>query len=116
MNVHAGPGQVAPDDEFKAGIHLQAHARVYLHVTMFRHIPFGKQVQLASQQGLVIGWQNARLGGELPGDQGVYSLQIHALTGAGVGRVNRAHHGSVAQVSQKHKAAADMPIQHLRYV
>ena len=82
-------------------------------VIVLCHVPIGEELQLAAQQGLVIGGQHVGLGGLLPEHQGINSLQKQGLPLWQFSVGQHLHHGVRTQVVQQHEALRLLPGQHL---
>ena len=113
MHINTGPGQILRNDVFEGHLHRAAHIALHGHAPVTRQIPLGEQRQLAVQQGLAVGWQHMGFGRQLPGDEGVYSLQVHRIVGLRVPAVDHLHHGLITQVTEQHEAIGLVPCQYL---
>lgn len=80
---------------------------------VLRQVPVGKELQLAAQQGVVVGRQHTGFGGQLPGQQRVQRLHVARVVGLRPLGVDAVEHGLVAEVAQQHEALRFVPSQDL---
>ena len=113
VHIHLRRGQVVGHDGIER-FFQRARLRVSERESLvLLQVPVGEQLQLAPQQGFVVGGEHTGPRVQLPYQQRIEGLHVASMVGLRVAGIDAVQHGLVAQICKQHETLRLVPGQHL---